>query len=44
MEEKILKMLRDGYDRLISFETTTKGYEWFGKAPGHEALTSYGLG
>ena len=44
MEEKILKMLRDGYDRLISFETTTKGYEWFGIAPGHEALTSYGLG
>lgn len=36
--------LKLGYDKLIGFETKTKGYEWFGKAPGHEALTSYGLG
>lgn len=35
--------LRKGYAKLISFETSTKGYEWFGKAPGHEALTSYGI-
>lgn len=43
MEKKILENLKLGYKKLISFETGTKGYEWFGKAPGHEALTSYGL-
>ncbi|MEM6505165.1 MAG: alpha-2-macroglobulin family protein [Planctomycetota bacterium] len=32
-----------GYKRLIGFETTEKGYEWFGSTPPHEALTAYGL-
>ncbi|UTW62847.1 hypothetical protein KFE98_01430 [bacterium SCSIO 12741] len=32
-----------GYKRLVGFETSSKGYEWFGKAPGHEGLTAYGL-
>jgi hypothetical protein len=32
-----------GYKRLTSFETSEKGYEWFGENPGHEALTAYGL-
>lgn len=32
-----------GYDRLVSFETKERGYEWFGEAPGHEALTAFGL-
>ncbi len=36
-------LLDKGYKRLISFETSEKGYEWFGGAPGHEALTAYGL-
>lgn len=36
-------MLEKGYKRLIGFETDTRGFEWFGKAPGHEALTAYGL-
>lgn len=44
MEKEILANLQDGYKKLIGFETSSKGYEWFGKAPGHEALTSYGLG
>ena len=35
--------LQDGYKRLISFETQTGGYEWFGQSPGHEALSGYGL-
>lgn len=43
MEKKILKWLKEGYEKLISFETSSKGYEWFGESPGHEALTSYGL-
>lgn len=32
-----------GYKKLISYETKEKGYEWFGGAPAHEALTAYGL-
>ena len=29
--------------KLTSFETSENGYEWFGAAPGHAALTAYGL-
>ncbi|HVG61113.1 MAG TPA: alpha-2-macroglobulin family protein [Hyalangium sp.] len=35
--------LGKGYARLVGFETKEKGYEWFGEAPGHEALTAFGL-
>ena len=35
--------LSAGYKKLTSFETDTGGYEWFGKSPGHESLTAYGL-
>jgi len=44
MIAEITEKLEAGYNKLIGFETTTIGYEWFGQAPGHEALTSYGLG
>jgi alpha-2-macroglobulin-like protein len=38
------ELLIKGYQRLIGFECQAKGYEWFGgSAPGHEALTAYGL-
>lgn len=36
-------LMDEGYKRLVGYETTTKGYEWFGSSPGHEALTAYGL-
>ncbi|MEL6545102.1 MAG: alpha-2-macroglobulin family protein, partial [Myxococcota bacterium] len=36
-------LLDKGYKRLVSFETKEKGYEWFGGAPAHEALTAYGV-
>ena len=39
MEEKLKK----GYEKLISYKTTEKGYEWFGESPAHEALSAYGL-
>jgi uncharacterized protein YfaS (alpha-2-macroglobulin family) len=33
-----------GYAKLIGFECkTTKGFEWFGADPGHDALSAYGL-
>ena len=36
-------VLDRGYKKLAGYETTHKGYEWFGESPGHEALTAYGL-
>ena len=36
-------LLDRGYKKLVGFETPEKGYEWFGGAPGHEALSAYGL-
>jgi hypothetical protein len=39
--------LDKGYARLTSFEVPAQhkreGFEWFGQAPAHEALTAYGL-
>lgn len=35
--------LKKGYDKLISYECSEGGYEWFGSCPGNEALTAYGL-
>ncbi len=40
---RISDVLDKGYKRLVGFETKTKGYEWFGRAPAHEALTAYGV-
>ena len=36
-------LIEKGYKRLIGFETSENGFEWFGHAPAHEALTAYGL-
>ncbi len=40
---KAMKYIEAGYKKLISFETSERGFEWFGHAPAHEALTAYGL-
>jgi hypothetical protein len=36
-------LLDRGYKRLTTFETSSKGYEWFGSTPAHEGLTAYGI-
>ncbi|MDP7742374.1 MAG: alpha-2-macroglobulin family protein, partial [Lentisphaeria bacterium] len=36
-------LLDKGYKRLTGFECSSNGYEWFGQAPAHEALSAYGL-
>lgn len=36
-------MLDRGYNKLVGYESSDQGYEWFGRAPAHEALTAYGL-
>ncbi|HYE17135.1 MAG TPA: MG2 domain-containing protein [Tepidisphaeraceae bacterium] len=42
--ERARVQLDAGYQKLVGFECkTTKGYEWFGADPGHDALTAYGL-
>jgi A-macroglobulin complement component/MG2 domain-containing protein/alpha-2-macroglobulin family protein len=41
--ERADQLIDRGYKRLVGFETKSKGYEWFGQAPAHEALTAYGL-
>jgi hypothetical protein len=42
--ERSRTQLDAGYARLIGFECkTTKGFEWFGADPGHDALSAYGL-
>ncbi len=35
--------LDSGYGILTGYETSQKGYEWFGREPAHEALSAYGL-
>jgi len=32
-----------GYNKLIAYETSENGYEWFGSVPPHEGLSAYGL-
>jgi alpha-2-macroglobulin-like protein len=41
--QKTQGTLDRGYKLLTGYETTQRGYEWFGNTPGHEALTAYGL-
>ena len=36
-------MMDRGYNKLVGYESDGDGYEWFGRAPAHEALTAYGL-
>ena len=43
VRKKARSLISKGYSRLTSFETSEKGYEWFGKAPAHTALSAYGL-
>jgi len=37
------ELLAKGDARLVGFECKRGGFEWFGRDPGHEALTAYGL-
>jgi TonB family protein len=43
VRERAARYIEEGYKRLISFETPEGGFDWFGEAPGNEALTAYGL-
>ncbi|MBN2612941.1 MAG: TonB-dependent receptor plug domain-containing protein [Bacteroidales bacterium] len=43
LRNKALGLIKKGYSKLISFETSQNGYEWFGQSPAHDGLTAYGL-
>ena len=43
MKFKITTNLKKGVEKLLKFETSTGGFEWFGSSPGHVTLTAYGL-
>lgn len=43
LEKRALRLLKAGYQRLKSFEVDGGGFDWYGRAPAHEALTAYGL-
>ncbi len=43
IEQKAMQYIETGYKRLIGYETSEHGFEWFGHAPAHAALTAYGL-
>ncbi len=43
IETKAKQYLQVGYARLTGFEAKTGGFEWYGRDPGHEALTAYGI-
>jgi hypothetical protein len=41
--QRAAELVERGYRRLLTFECRGGGFEWFGKDPGHEALTAYGI-
>ena len=43
IEDMAQARLDRGYKLLTSYESSSKGYEWFGADPGHESLSAYGL-
>ncbi len=43
VERRAMDYIQRGYQRLVGFETSENGFEWFGNAPAHQSLTAYGL-
>nr|MBP7434344.1 hypothetical protein [bacterium] len=43
IELKARDFITQGYQRLLTYEVTGGGFEWFGAEPAHFVLTAYGL-
>ncbi|MFT6628364.1 MAG: hypothetical protein ACJA1R_001625, partial [Flavobacteriales bacterium] len=43
LELRATELIAQGYQRLLSYEVTGGGFEWFGNDPAHRILSSYGL-
>lgn len=42
-EDRALKYLQQGYNKMAGYEVKHGGFSWFGEAPAKVALTAYGL-
>ncbi|MGK0220300.1 MAG: hypothetical protein ACI9HE_003811, partial [Planctomycetota bacterium] len=40
---KARDLMDQGYAKLVGYECSDDGFEWFGGSPAHESLTAYGL-
>lgn len=43
VEDRAHQLLADGYEKLAAYECPKGGFDWWGRDPGHEGLTAYGL-
>ena len=43
VEAKAREYIHSGYQRLVSFEVSGGGFDWFGRPPANRTLTAYGL-
>lgn len=43
MKSDILGKLRDGYKKLITYESSSGGFTWFGYGEGWDGMTAFGL-
>jgi hypothetical protein len=43
VEAKARQYINTGYQRLVSFEVSDGGFDWFGNPPANRTLTAYGL-
>ncbi len=43
VEAQVREYLKVGYQRLVGYESPSGGFDWWGRDPGHEALSAYGL-
>jgi len=43
VETQVKQYLEVGYQRLVGYESPSGGFDWWGRDPGHEALSAYGL-
>ena len=43
VEMKARKYINAGYQRLLTFEVSGGGFEWFGRTPANVCLTAYGI-
>jgi hypothetical protein len=43
VEAKARKYIQLGYQRLLTFEVSGGGFDWFGRAPANRTVTAYGL-
>lgn len=41
--DKTKRYIQSAYQKLVNYQTSLGGFEWYGNTPPHQALTAYGL-